>query len=63
MRSADKGDGVGKVISKVPSCPMVSWTSEKPRSVFQEGTLIQEAKRQLKISKISKNKILKKLIN
>lgn len=47
-RSADKGEGC-KIVSKVAFCLMVSWTSEKPGSVFWQGLLRQEEKRQTKI--------------
>lgn len=48
IASADK-DGGCKVVFKVAFCLLVSWTSEKPESVFQQGLLRQEAKRQPKL--------------
>lgn len=48
IASADKGDGC-KVVFKVAFCLLVNWASEKPESVFQQGLLRQEAKRQPKL--------------
>lgn len=46
--SVDKGEGC-KVVSKVTFCLLASWTSEKPESVFQQGLLRHEEKRQPKL--------------